>query len=98
MKNDLTIADVGPRAGVFICPVRDCPLLGSGMAWEVECRIYYSDVMWQGAEGYRVWCIPIPASMPRSQVIEAVRHRAEKSNVVRGEIYNIVRPLAVSQS
>ena len=93
--NDLVIAEMGPRAGVFICPAKDCPLLGSGMVWEVECRIYYRDVSWQDAEGYRVWCIPIPASMSRKQVIEAVRHRAETSKVVRVEIFNIVRPMAV---
>ena len=94
---NLVIVEAGERQGVFLCPIRDVPLMGSGRAWEVECRVYFDHVTWQDAEGYRVWCIPLPPGMGRTQLIEAIRHRAERSGVVRVEIFNVMAPLRTSQ-
>jgi hypothetical protein len=89
---DLVVVELGPTSGCFVCPTADCPLLGTGMAWEVDLRVYFDDVKWQDGEGYRVWCIPLPSTMSRAQVLEAVRHRGEKKGAVRIEVFNVDRP------
>lgn len=89
--NNIAVVEKGPRAGVFLCPAADSSMMGTGMVYEVECRVFFDHVVWQDWEGYRVMCIPLPDGSSKATILEGVRHKAEQKGYSRVEVYTISR-------